>query len=66
MSLPSTATFTTDTRSRLGRAREARLFLLRYPALPRGPPRCVSRIGRESGTDQPGILVSNAMVAVTD
>lgn len=30
------------------------------------PPRCVSRIGRESGTDQPEILVSNAMVAVTD
>jgi len=30
------------------------------------PPRCVSRIGRESAPDQPQILVSNAMVAVTD
>ena len=30
------------------------------------PPRCVSRIGRESGPGQPEILVSNAMVAVTD
>ena len=29
------------------------------------PPRCVSRIGRESDPGQPEILVSNAMVAVT-
>jgi 2-iminobutanoate/2-iminopropanoate deaminase len=29
------------------------------------PPRCVSKIGREPGPDRPGILVSNAMVAVT-
>ena len=30
------------------------------------PPRCVSKIGREPDVDRPGILVSNAMVAVTD
>jgi 2-iminobutanoate/2-iminopropanoate deaminase len=30
------------------------------------PPRCVSKIGREPDVNRPAILVSNAMVAVTD